>query len=505
MAIHVKDIDTSQADFQTGTLTDVEADAGDYLRLVDTPVLSFDGVNDCVELPSLNRFDPYTIEFWVKLSSDDPGNSFFSDWDGNDYTTFRVPNGRIEFGLYDGTSRVWTPESSISILDEWHHCCGINNGSEIKLYLDGGLVGSTPHSLVISTNAFLVMEDATAGTPNYAKGNICDIRFWDHERTPTEIQDNMYKRLNGDEPGLVAYYKLDEGTGTVATDSTGTNDGTINGATWVANEPLYFMNPAENNNRLSPQLDLSAVGMVESSQIGWTGYTQVDYFIDESSGNAAGSWEYTFATGIYFEAGEYYIEFEGYDVDNVHEVSLRLDGPEVLDLFATNTGNKVWLAQSGMLNITTAGNYDVKGRQHIDISHVWGVRNIKIQSNNIETRISTDNGATWSAWKPCTNGGAIPDLPYGTDASTALLECRQSLSTSDPTVTPRLESLTLEINSQKVHAANLNMDISAGNKQISILRAISTALDVSTEYVLSGPWTKVSTPSNTWSRENGLE
>jgi hypothetical protein len=158
-----------------------------------------------------------------------------------------------------------------------------------------------------------------------------------------------------------------------------------------------------------------------------------------------------------------------------------------------------------MLNITTAGNYDVKGRQHIDISHVWGVRNIKIQSNNIETRISTDNGATWSAWKPCTNGGAIPDLPYGTDASTALLECRQSLSTSDPTVTPRLESLTLEINSQKVHAANLNMDISAGNKQISILRAISTALDVSTEYVLSGPWTKVSTPSNTWSRENGLE
>jgi hypothetical protein len=220
----------------------------------------------------------------------------------------------------------------------------------------------------------------------------------------------------------------------------------------------------------------------------------------------------------------------------------------------------------------------------------------------IETRISTDNGATWSAWKPCTNGGAIPDLPYGTDASTALLECRQSLSTTDPTATPQLESLTLEINSQKVHAANLNMDIdfdlptiqaqkeqaiemaaqalaspvgirasknlsmdisteiqnifaireplslplecstvdlqeliqgsvdcnmdiSAGNKQISILRAISTALDVSTEYVLSGPWwrmaqeakswerqnqggnswTKVSTPSNTWSRENGLE
>jgi hypothetical protein len=340
MAIHVKDIDTSQADFQTGTLTDVEADAGDYLRLVDTPVLSFDGVNDCVELPSLNRFDPYTIEFWVKLSSDDPGNSFFSDWDGNDYTTFRVPNGRIEFGLYDGTSRVWTPESSISILDEWHHCCGINNGSEIKLYLDGGLVGSTPHSLVISTNAFLVMEDATAGTPNYAKGNICDIRFWDHERTPTEIQDNMYKRLNGDEPGLVAYYKLDEGTGTVATDSAGTNDGTINGATW---KPSYVV--WGDGNRISPQLDLSAVGMVESSSVSW---------------------------------------------------AQTLNGGAIA----------------------------------------------------IETRISTDNGATWSAWKPCTNGGAIPDLPYGTDVSTALLECRQSLSTSDPTVTPQLESITVKVSGE---------------------------------------------------------
>jgi hypothetical protein len=66
----------------------------------------------------------------------------------------------------------------------------------------------------------------------------------------------------------------------------------------------------------------------------------------------------------------------------------------------------------------------------------------------IETRISTDNGATWSAWKTCTNGGAIPDLPYGTDVSTALLECRQSLSTSDPTVTPQLESITVKVSGE---------------------------------------------------------
>ena len=44
----------------------------------------------------------------------------------------------------------------------------------------------------------------------------------------------MNQTLNGNEPGLVGYWKFDEGTGTTTADATSNgNDGTISGAIWV--------------------------------------------------------------------------------------------------------------------------------------------------------------------------------------------------------------------------------------------------------------------------------
>jgi hypothetical protein len=77
-----------------------------------------------------------------------------------------------------------------------------------------------------------------AADSNTIDGNLSEVRLWSIARTKAEIQDNMNKRLNGGEPGLVAYYKLDEGDGTTAADSAGTNDGTIYGATWVEDTPF---------------------------------------------------------------------------------------------------------------------------------------------------------------------------------------------------------------------------------------------------------------------------
>jgi hypothetical protein len=44
---------------------------------------------------------------------------------------------------------------------------------------------------------------------------------WSVFRTATEIQANMRVMLRGTEPGLVAYYKFDEGSGMTVADATG--------------------------------------------------------------------------------------------------------------------------------------------------------------------------------------------------------------------------------------------------------------------------------------------
>lgn len=66
-------------------------------------------------------------------------------------------------------------------------------------------------------------------------------------------------------------------------------------------------------------------------------------------------------------------------------------------------------------------------------------------SLTVETNLSLDGGITWQGWQVCTNGGAIPGITEGTDLSKARLQIRQTLSTTDTTVTPQLHDVTVII------------------------------------------------------------
>lgn len=53
-------------------------------------------------------------------------------------------------------------------------------------------------------------------------GEICEARIWKVARTQEQIYQNMYEISNPTtEPALCAYWKFDEGTGTVVEDRTG--------------------------------------------------------------------------------------------------------------------------------------------------------------------------------------------------------------------------------------------------------------------------------------------
>lgn len=65
------------------------------------------------------------------------------------------------------------------------------------------------------------------------------------------------------------------------------------------------------------------------------------------------------------------------------------------------------------------------------------------QTATIETNVSLDG--TWQGWKTVADGDSIPDLPEGTDISNARLQCRQTLDTADTSVTPAIELLEISI------------------------------------------------------------
>jgi hypothetical protein len=73
------------------------------------------------------------------------------------------------------------------------------------------------------------------------KGNMCEVRIWNVIRTQEEIADSMYE-VEPDTPGLIAYWKMDEGSGNTIKDYSG------NGLDGKAKNPLAWISvelPAE--------------------------------------------------------------------------------------------------------------------------------------------------------------------------------------------------------------------------------------------------------------------
>src|SRR5690606_17058615 len=97
----------------------------------------------------------------------------------------------------------------------------------IAIYVDGVSLALTRANHA----AYVAMENQTyalrLGHESSAfrqyRGGLDEVRIWNVVRTPTELQSGRTVELTGAEPGLVAYWRFNEGTGTtVADDAPGT-------------------------------------------------------------------------------------------------------------------------------------------------------------------------------------------------------------------------------------------------------------------------------------------
>ena len=104
-----------------------------------------------------------------------------------------------------------------------HYKCYIN-GIEKQLTKTG-----TVSPIVTTTNPLLFGKRGDGNFP--FKGKIDEVRLWNYTRSAGEIAENAFKNVNPAEPGLVAYYRMDE-HGTVIYDQTpNANNGTLSNMT----------------------------------------------------------------------------------------------------------------------------------------------------------------------------------------------------------------------------------------------------------------------------------
>ena len=205
--------------------------------------LSFDGSNDHVEISGAGSDlgpksgDAFTWEAWIKSPDVSSARTILSMGDSSGAGSvglFRLNStGKLYFESITQAQVTATP---VLDDDEWHHVAVVYDGSGAQLVIDGTGYGTIAMSPNVNSGDIRIGADH-AGS-NTFNGEIADVRVWNDARTIDEL--NTYKDtvLTGNETGLTAYWKLDEGSGTAIADTAASNDGVVmnGGSTHVSPE-----------------------------------------------------------------------------------------------------------------------------------------------------------------------------------------------------------------------------------------------------------------------------
>ena len=175
--------------------------------------MQFDGNGDYITIPNSQRHrtNSWTLEAWVKPASFDSINTIFGKVGQSKDFALVLNNNQLGVLIYDsGRKNLLDP--SHAVLNQWYHVAASFDDSThtLNLYVDGVLVNSTNEWSSAQFNT----DDLTIGKSlccsEYFNGLIDEVRFWNTVRTQAEIAGSMNSALTGNEPGLTAYYPLDQ-------------------------------------------------------------------------------------------------------------------------------------------------------------------------------------------------------------------------------------------------------------------------------------------------------
>ncbi len=224
----------------TGTLTNGPA----WTTGKTGSALSFDGSNDSVYVAKSSSLNiattGLTVSAWVYRNANQQGFvSVLSRQQGNSYYE------RFYLGFENGNYR-WLVNTTSGYSDltvggaaplgQWLHLVGTFDGTDVKLYVNGALQFSSPHSGTLPTDTTGLTiganyNDAAHTAQEVFNGKIDEVNVYGQALTSQDVA-TLYQTKSGP----IVRLALDEGGGTTAADSSGNGNSGIlqNGASWTS-------------------------------------------------------------------------------------------------------------------------------------------------------------------------------------------------------------------------------------------------------------------------------
>jgi len=189
----------------------------------------------------LNLTGGFTMSLWAKFRSNGSGANLCTVVDAGVtnlvHVTQEANTGKLfTWVVQAGSGNLGCKSNNSVPLNKWVNIVVTYDGAgRTVLYLDGAVFasGGSSGKIPTATNRLEVYPISNGGHP------ITDVRFWPKVLTSTEISNLYYGNTNPVTPTL--WWKLDEGSGSTAADSSGNGiTGTITSAAWQSWSPMNF-------------------------------------------------------------------------------------------------------------------------------------------------------------------------------------------------------------------------------------------------------------------------
>ena len=204
----------------------------------NTYSLSFDGVDDYVDISNPIPLGLTSISFWMK-SNDTVGDKGITNGLGQ----LNIRSSGLAMVRLSSNNYKYFADVSSKLDGEWHHWFLLIAGSgqydigSSRLFVDGVEV---PGGSIVANSGPLSWSVSQIGKGFYGfiNAQIDEVAIWSTDETA-----NIATIYNGGTPNDIsslnptAWYQFNEGSGTTAIDSAGSNNGTISGATYSTDVP----------------------------------------------------------------------------------------------------------------------------------------------------------------------------------------------------------------------------------------------------------------------------
>jgi len=193
--------------------------------------LNFPGRDTVVAVPHHERFNTYplSVTLWMRSAQQDGSAGLVSKYASGAHCGWQVYllNGNVRAWYFvNVTNCVWDGADGLNggpVADNrWHHLAftvGPNGG---RLYVDGVLRDSRPWTgrPGPSPATHPVTLGSYPGTaPAFFRGQLDEVTLWDRPLSAGDIAGRRFFSHRGDEPGLIAYYRMDEAEGPLIFDA----------------------------------------------------------------------------------------------------------------------------------------------------------------------------------------------------------------------------------------------------------------------------------------------